>query len=80
MTKAIKKLTFEEYLTHDDGTDKHYEFVGGELIEMPPESPTNSRISFFLALEFSKLLSEERICHKDTKIAVSGVQTQIRLL
>ncbi len=78
MTAAIK-ITFEEYLTYDDDTDKHYEFVGGELIEMPPESPINSRISFFLALEFAKLLSEERICHKDTEIVVSGTQTQTRL-
>lgn len=81
MTQAGTKarLTFEEYLSYDDGTDKHYEFVGGEVIEMPPESPINSRISFFLAMEFAKLLSQERICHKDTEIAVSGTQVQTRL-
>ena len=31
---AIRKLTFEEYLTYDDGTDKRYEFNDGELVEL----------------------------------------------
>ncbi len=79
MTATKQRLTFEEYLRYDDGTNKHYEFVGGELIEMPPESPINSRISFFLALQLAKFLPEERICHKDTEIAVSGTQVQTRL-
>jgi Uma2 family endonuclease len=73
------RMTFEEYLSYDDGTDKHYEFVGGELIEMPPESPINSRIAIFLLLELGKVLSEDRLCHKDTEIAVSGTQVQTRL-
>lgn len=80
MTQVIKKLmNFEEYLSYDDGTDKKHEFVGGELVEMPPESPLNSRISFFLAVQFAKLLPEEQICHKDTEIAVSDSQVQTRL-
>lgn len=72
-------MTFHEYLRYDDGTDKHYEFVGGELVEMPPESPLNSRILFFLAIQFAQFLAPERICHKDTEITVSGSQVQTRL-
>ncbi|GAA6621323.1 hypothetical protein NUACC26_071430 [Scytonema sp. NUACC26] len=41
-------MTFEEHLAYDDETDKHYEFEGGELVEIPPESPLNSRIARFL--------------------------------
>ncbi len=34
-TPAVtKRLTFEEYLAYDDGTDKRYELVDGELIPM----------------------------------------------
>lgn len=29
MTLATKKLTFEEYLAHDNGTDTRYELVSG---------------------------------------------------
>ena len=76
---STTRFTFDDYLNYDDGTDKPHEFVGGELIEMPPESPFNSRISFFLALQFARFLPEERLCHKDTEIAVSGTQTQTRL-
>jgi Uma2 family endonuclease len=80
MNQATKtRMTFEEYLAYDDGTDKHYEFEGGELIEMPPESPLNSRIARFLFAVLLTVFSEDLICHKDTEIAVSGTQVQARL-
>jgi Uma2 family endonuclease len=79
MTTTSKKLTFDDYLAYDDGTDTRYELVDGELIAMPPEGRVNSRISFFLALEFAKLVSPDLICHKDTEIEVSGARAQTRL-
>jgi Uma2 family endonuclease len=33
---TLKRLTFEEYLTYNDGTDNKYELVDGELVLMPP--------------------------------------------
>jgi Uma2 family endonuclease len=79
MTRTKQRLTFEEYLSYDDGTDKQYEFVGGELIEMPPESPTNSKIALFLLARLLEVFDEDRLCHKDTEIVVSGSQVQTRL-
>lgn len=80
MNQATKtRMTFEEYLAYDDGTDKHYEFEGGELVEMPPESSLNSRIARFLFAILFTVFSEDLICHKDTEIAVSGTQVQARL-
>jgi Uma2 family endonuclease len=79
MTKTRQRLTFEEYLRYDDGTDKQYEFVGGELIEMPPESPVNSKIALFLLARLLDVFGEDRLCHKDTEIVVSGSQVQTRL-
>lgn len=32
MTQTPVKLTFEEYLAYDDGTDNRYELVDGELV------------------------------------------------
>ncbi|MBA3923066.1 MAG: Uma2 family endonuclease [Nostocaceae cyanobacterium] len=78
-TTAKLKMTFEEYLTHDDGTDTHYELVAGELVEMPPESRDNSKISLYLLLEFSKFLPLEYLCHKDTEIEVTGTRAQTRI-
>ncbi len=37
MTQTPIKLSFEEYLGYDDGTDKRYELVNGELVVLPPE-------------------------------------------
>ncbi|MDX2242789.1 MAG: Uma2 family endonuclease [Leptolyngbyaceae cyanobacterium bins.302] len=74
-----KRMTFADYLHHDDGTDKQYEFVAGELVEVPPESPLNSRIAMFLVLHLGKFFPEERLCHKDTEITVAGNQVQTRL-
>jgi Uma2 family endonuclease len=79
MTIGTKKLTFEEYLAHDDGTDTSYELIDGELVAMPPEGRVNSRISFFLALEFAKLIPLDLICHKDTEIEVSGARAKTQL-
>lgn len=80
MSQAIKtQMTFEEYLRYDDGTDKHYEFEGGNLVEMPPESPLNSRIARFLFVTLLSTFSEDLICHKDTEVAVSGTQVKARL-
>lgn len=48
MTTTVRKLTFDEYLTCDDGTDKRYEFNDGELVEMPPPIGLHERIIAFL--------------------------------
>ena len=53
MTQAKPRFrTFEEYLSYDDGSDRRYELVDGEIVELPPESPEND----FLALNLRDLL------------------------
>ena len=47
-------LSFEEYLSYDDGTDRLYELFNGELIEVPPESGKNVGIATFLLLKFAE--------------------------
>lgn len=37
MTTATLRMTFDEYLAYDDGTDKRYEWIAGALVEMPTE-------------------------------------------
>ena len=44
----IKKLTFDEYLSYSDNTDKRYELIDGELIALPPESEPNNFIANYL--------------------------------
>jgi Uma2 family endonuclease len=69
---TAKRMTLEEYLEYDDGTDLHHEFVDGVLIEMPPESPLNSLISLYLLSKFLQILPIEQIRHKDTEILTAN--------
>lgn len=44
---ALNQLTFEDYLTYDDGTDRRYELVDGALILMNPP-----RLEHFLIVKY----------------------------
>ncbi|NET59746.1 MAG: Uma2 family endonuclease [Symploca sp. SIO2E6] len=52
MTHTPVKLTFEQYLQYDDGTDNRYELWDRELIPVPPESEENGWIVEWLRDEF----------------------------
>jgi Uma2 family endonuclease len=45
---AIPKMSFEEYLAYDDGTNTRYEFVDGVLVAMGAENDENNLICMFL--------------------------------
>lgn len=47
-TSTRKKLTFEEYLIYDDGTDNRYELEDGDLILMNPPTGRHALIIRFL--------------------------------
>ena len=65
MTQAITppktRLTFEEYLNYDDGTDNRYELVDGELVALPPESEVNDFIALHLRDRLIALVGSRRI-------------------
>jgi Uma2 family endonuclease len=43
-----QKMSLEEYLIYDDGTDTRHELVDGVLVEMGTENPVNNLIASFL--------------------------------
>lgn len=78
MTIASQKMTLEEYLNYDDGTERFYELVNGELVEMPPESELNRRIAMFLIAYFLQQgIPPQRLTMK-TEIVVSGSRATTR--
>ncbi len=79
MTTAIRKLTLDEYLAYDDGTDARYELVDGELLKMPPESDRNNLISLYLLSQFLKFVPIQLIRHKDTELVVIGNRARVRV-
>jgi Uma2 family endonuclease len=72
MTVATqRRMSLEEYLTYDDGTDARYELVDGVLVEMGAESRCNIKIAFFLIEVFLQLVGRGRLGIKE-KIQVDS--------
>jgi Uma2 family endonuclease len=56
MTVATqKRMSLEEYLTYDDGTDTRYELVDGVLVAMGNEAKINTKIAMYLIAVFMGL-------------------------
>jgi Uma2 family endonuclease len=61
------KMTFEEYLSYDDGTDNRYEWIDGALVEMPTESGLNAWLSLAFQLYLiNSGLVKPRLTHRYT--------------
>ncbi|MFM7363997.1 MAG: Uma2 family endonuclease [Cuspidothrix sp.] len=76
---TAKKMTFEEFLNYDDGTDYFYELENGELIVMPSESELNQRIAIFLLIYFSQLGIPYYRLRMKTEIAVNSRMVGVRV-
>ena len=69
---TARRMTLEEFLSYDDGTDKRYELVDGVLVEMGAESTTNTIIAGLLFRFFLQMgLPSYRIGFKQ-KIEVAS--------
>lgn len=66
------KLTLSDYLALEEDFEGWREFVDGEVIEMPPESPQNLLISMFLLARFLQLVPIQQLRRMDTELVVAG--------
>ncbi|NCJ07707.1 Uma2 family endonuclease [Synechococcales cyanobacterium C] len=78
MVTATQRFTLAEYLTYDDGTDRRYELVNGELVEMPSESDLNNAIAMYLIGVFIQVVPVQRL-RRGTEVAVSGSRATVRV-
>lgn len=69
---APRFLSFEEYLSYDDGTDNLYELFNGELIAVPPESGLNVEIANFLFAVLLPIVGHRRLRGHGLELEVSG--------
>jgi Uma2 family endonuclease len=79
MPVFTQRMTLEEYLNYDDGTDNRYELVNGELIVMPSESDLNQRIAMLLLSYFLRYGIPYYCLRIGLEIAVSGTLATVRL-
>lgn len=52
---AQRRMTLEEFLTYDDGTDARYELVNGVLVAMGNEAKINTLIAMYLIAVFMRI-------------------------
>jgi Uma2 family endonuclease len=78
MTVATaKKMSFEEFLTYDDGTDTLYELEDGELLQVTAESEKNRRIaSFLFACFLQQGIPAYRLSMK-TEVVTTGSRVRV---
>ena len=60
-TTVQQRMTLEEYLEYDDGTDTRYELEDGVLVDMSGENPLNPCIAVMLLFLFSRLGIAEQL-------------------
>lgn len=72
MVQTIRFLSFEDYLSHDDGTENLYELFNGELIEVPPESGFNVEIANLILSIFLPIVGYRRVRGHGLELEVRG--------
>jgi len=73
------KMSFDEFLAFDDGTENFYELENGELILMSSESELNQRIASFLFAYFLKQGIPYYRLRMKTEIAVHSRLVGVRI-
>jgi Uma2 family endonuclease len=75
MVKTQQKITFEQYLSYDDGTDQSYELVRGELILITPPIFNHIFIAKFLERIFDAEMT--RLGRPWTTVREAKVRTDV---
>jgi Uma2 family endonuclease len=78
MVTTTRRFTLAEYLAYDDGTDRRYELVNGEVVEMPSESDLNNAIAMYLIGVFIQVVPVLRL-RRGTEVAVMGARATVRV-
>lgn len=78
MVTTIQQFSLVEYLAYDDGSDRRYELVNGELVEMPSESDLNNAIAMYLIGVFIQFIPILRL-RRGTEVAVMGARATVRV-
>jgi Uma2 family endonuclease len=73
-----RRMTLEEYLDYDDGTDTRYALENGELVEVPSKSDLNNSIAIVLLFAIGQFVAP-RLLRRGTEVVVNGYRTTTRI-
>ena len=77
-TTVQQRMTLEEYLDYDDGTDIRYELEDGVLVDMSGENPLNPCIAVMLLFLFSRLGIAEQLLAIGHQVEVKSTHATCR--
>lgn len=72
MTQTSVKLTLEEYLEYDNGTDNRYELLNRRLVKVPPESEKNDWIALWLRDELIQFVNRRLVRYHSCELQAPG--------
>ena len=61
MVTSANKITYQEYLNYNDGTDRRYELVDGKLLLMNPPAKKHFNITRLLRRAFEAEISRQKL-------------------
>ena len=67
---AIKPMTLDEFLRWDDGTETHYELIGGFPVAMAPPAEAHRILAMRLGSRIDAALSKRRPCNPQIEAGV----------
>src|SRR5271170_1410722 len=67
---AIKPMTLDEFLRWDDGTETHYELVGGFPVAMAPPAAAHRMLAVRLVSQIDTALSRRRPCNAQIEAGI----------
>src|SRR5205823_550114 len=67
---AIKPMTLDEFFSWDDGTETHYELIGGFPVAMAPPAEAHRMLAMRLGSRIDAALSNRRPCNAQSEAGV----------
>ena len=67
---ALKPMTLDEFLRWDDGTETHYELIGGFPVEMAPPLESHRVLAMRLGSRIDSALATRRPCNVQIETGV----------
>jgi Uma2 family endonuclease len=67
---AIRPMTLDEFLQWDDGTDTHYELIGGFPLAMAPPAAAHRMLAMRLGARIDGVLAARRPCNAQGEAGV----------
>jgi Putative restriction endonuclease len=76
---AIKPMSLEEFFRWDDGTETHYELIGGFPVAMAPRAEVHRALALRIGSRIDAALSQRRPCNAQLEAGVTQIRPRRHL-